>query len=44
MTTLVAQTKKVLGLFGKLAQRLYETRLTRAEREVNHHRMFLGKT
>jgi len=41
MAILVAQTKKVLGFFGKVAQRLYDTRLTRAEREVQRHRMFL---
>jgi hypothetical protein len=43
MATLVAQTKKVLGSLGKLAQQLYEARLARAERDVNHHRAFLGK-
>jgi hypothetical protein len=44
MATLVAQTKKVFGFFGKIAQRLCDTRLTRAEREVNRHRVFLGKS
>jgi hypothetical protein len=43
MATLVAKTKRVFGFFGQMAQRLYDTRLTRAEREVKHHRMFLGK-
>ncbi len=43
MAILVAQTKKILGFFDRAAQRLYDTRLARAEREVNHHRMFLGK-
>ncbi len=43
MATLVAQTKKILGFFDKVAQRLFDTRLARAEREVNHHRVFLGR-
>jgi hypothetical protein len=43
MSTLVTQTKKVLGFFSKIAQRLYDTRLARADRDVNHHRAFLGR-
>jgi hypothetical protein len=42
MTALVAQTKKVFGFFGKIAQRLYDARLARANRDVNRHRAFLG--
>ena len=44
MSTLATQTKKVLGFFNKIAQRLYDARLARADRDVNHHRAFLGKT
>jgi hypothetical protein len=43
MATLVSQTKKFLGFFSKIAQRLYDARLTHAEREVNRHRAFLRK-
>ena len=43
MATLVAQTKKVLGFFGKIAQQLFEARLARAERDVDYHRALLGK-
>ena len=41
MATLVAQTKKVLGFFRKIAQQLYDARLARTEREVSRHRVFL---
>ena len=43
MATLVTQTKKVLGFFGKIAQQLYDARLERAEREVNRYRAFLRR-
>ncbi len=42
MATLAGQTRKILGFFSTVAQRLYDARLARAEREVNHHRVFLG--
>jgi hypothetical protein len=42
MATIIAQTQKMSGFFGRIAQRLYNARLANAEREVNHHRSFLG--
>jgi hypothetical protein len=43
MATLVAQTKRVLGFFGRIVRQLYDARLARAERDVNYHRALLGK-
>jgi hypothetical protein len=43
MAIIIAQTHKVSGFFGKIAQRLYDARLATAEREVNRHRQFLRK-
>lgn len=42
MTTLIVQTKKVSGFFGRIAEQLYNARLANAEREVKQHRSFLG--
>ncbi len=42
MATVIAQTRKMSGFFGRVAQRLYNARLANAEREVNQHRSFLG--
>ena len=44
MSTLATQSKKVLGFFSKIAQRLYEARLDKAEREVKRHRTFLARS
>lgn len=44
MAAVIAQSRKVSGFFGRLAQRLYDARLASADREVNRHRSFLGKT
>src|SRR6516164_10606536 len=43
MAIIIAQTHRVSGFFGKIAQRLYDARLATAEREVNRHRQFLRK-
>ncbi len=42
MAIIVAQTKKVSGFFGRIAERLYNARLANADREVKQHRSFLG--
>jgi hypothetical protein len=42
MATVIAQTRKLSGFFGRVAQRLYEARLATVEREVSTHRQFLG--
>jgi len=42
MASVIAQTQKLSGFFGKLARCLYDYRLANAEREVNRHRPFLG--
>ncbi len=36
MATIIAQTQKTSGFFGRMAQRLYNARLANAEREVKH--------
>ncbi len=42
MAKVIAQTRKLSGLFSGLAQRLYDARLDSVKREVEHHRKFLG--
>jgi hypothetical protein len=42
MATVIAQTRKLSGFFGRVAQRLYDARLANAEREMHCHRQFLG--
>jgi hypothetical protein len=42
MATIIAQTEKMSGFFGRIAQRLFNARLANAEREVNLHRSFMG--
>jgi hypothetical protein len=43
MAALVTQTKRLFRFFGEMAQRLYDARLERAERDVSNHRVFLGE-
>ena len=43
MAIIIAQTHRVSGFNGNIAQRLYDARLATAEREVNRHRQFLRK-
>ena len=42
MATVIAQTRKLSGYFGRVAQRLYDARLASANREVERHKQFLG--
>jgi hypothetical protein len=42
MAIVLAQTTKLSRFFGRIAQRLYESRLATVEREVKRHREFLG--
>jgi hypothetical protein len=39
---IITQAQKLSYLIGRIGQRLYAARLIRADREVNHHRSFLG--
>jgi hypothetical protein len=41
MATVIAQ--RLWGFVGKLAHRLYDARLVKAEREVRRHRPFLDR-
>jgi hypothetical protein len=43
MATIIAQAQRLSGFFSELAQRLYEARLVKAEREVKRHRTFLAR-
>ncbi|MFZ1152863.1 MAG: hypothetical protein WAR76_24535 [Xanthobacteraceae bacterium] len=43
MATIIAQTRRLPGFFRNLAHRLYDTRLLKAERELNRHLPFLGR-
>ncbi len=44
MATVIAQAQRLSGIFRKLAQRLYDARLVKAEREVKRHRTFLDRS
>jgi hypothetical protein len=41
MATIIAHTQRLSGFFNKLAHRLYDYRLAKAEREWGRHRLFL---
>jgi hypothetical protein len=41
MATIIAHTQRLSGFFNKLAHRLYDYRLAKAERELERHRPFL---
>jgi hypothetical protein len=43
MATLVAHAQRLSGFFNKLARRLYDARLAKAQRELNRHRPFLNR-
>jgi hypothetical protein len=42
MATVIAQTHKWSGFFGRVVQQFYNARSAKIEREVNRHRTFLG--
>ena len=42
MTAIIAQSRRLSGVFTRVMQRFYDARLADAEREVNRHRSFLG--
>jgi hypothetical protein len=43
MATIVRHTQRLSGFFNKLAHRLYDARLMKAERELERHRPFLHR-
>ena len=43
MATIIARAQRLSGFFNKLAHRLYDARLVKAEREVKRHRPFLDR-
>jgi hypothetical protein len=43
MATVIAQAQKLSTFLRKLAQRVYDVRLAKAECETKRHRLFLGR-
>jgi hypothetical protein len=43
MATIVTHAQRLSGFFNKMARRLYDYRLAKAERELEHHRPFLRR-
>jgi hypothetical protein len=43
MAIIIAHAQRLSGFFKKLAHRLYDARLVKAERELKRHRPFLDR-
>jgi len=43
MAIIIAHAQQLSGFFNKLAHRLYDARLMKAERELERHRPFLHR-
>jgi hypothetical protein len=43
MAIIIAHAQTLSGFFNKLAHRLYDARLAKAKRELEHHRPFLQR-
>ena len=43
MATIISHAQRLAGFFNKLAHRLYDARLVKAERELERHRPFLRR-
>jgi hypothetical protein len=43
MATIIGHAQRLSGFFNKMARRLYDYRLAKAERELEQHRPFLRR-